>query len=89
MRNYRYFDLDPVEISACKARRSVYMIDDPTSSNFNSSDASGSHSASEEHPVEVPVDPELSRCFECLTLIDDFRFRNDSAIVEQLMLKWN
>ena len=37
---------------------------------------------------EVPCDPELTRCFSCLQIIDEFRYQNDASLIDELMLRW-
>ena len=37
---------------------------------------------------EVPVDPELTKCFTCLQIIDEFRYQNDASLIDELMLRW-
>lgn len=60
-----------------------------SSSCTSDSEDDGKSSGSAEMQNEVPVDPQLTRCFECLQLIDDFRYRNDAALIDELMMRWN
>ena len=36
----------------------------------------------------VPVDPELTKNFYCLQLIDEFRWANDATLIDELMVSW-
>ena len=60
-----------------------------SSSCTSDSEDDGKSSGSVEMQNEVPVDPQLTRCFECLQLIDEFRYRNDAALIDELMMRWN
>lgn len=47
------------------------------------------NAAAAPHETDVPVDPELSNCFNCLEIINDFRFTNDPALIDELIARWN
>jgi hypothetical protein len=36
----------------------------------------------------VPVDPELTKSFSCLQLIDEFRWTKDAALIDELLVAW-
>ena len=36
----------------------------------------------------MPVDPELTKCFYCLQIIDEFRYQNNASLIDELMMKW-
>ena len=36
----------------------------------------------------MPCDPELTKCFKCLKIIDEFRFTGDASLLDELMLVW-
>ena len=38
---------------------------------------------------DVPVDPDLSNCFNCLEIINEFRYSNDPALIDELIARWN
>ena len=86
-RNHQYFNLTEKELESAALEQQIKTVS--SSSCTSDSEDDGKRSESAEMQNEVPVDPQLTRCFECLQLIDDFRYRNDAALIDELMMRWN
>ena len=34
------------------------------------------------------MNPELTKCFLCLEIIDEYRYKNNPTLIDELMVKW-
>ena len=57
--------------------------------NQSASDNTEQEQLQDEEDVSVPCDPELERVFWCLKIINEFRFTNDPALIDELIARFN
>lgn len=38
---------------------------------------------------QIAIDPELQKCVDCLSIIDEFRVSKEPMLIDELMITWN